>query len=188
MRFKDFSGISMKKKILVSIITVVLSVGLIIPLTMYLISLSNSTILIDAYYSEENGSPQLLTVYANYGNSEDDGTYLKGYTIKLINPKSKEVIDELFIERETNENTPLPVLWTSSYNNCWLIQKPQFIQGDTGYLHHFGIELGKIRMDNQLVTTGYFPGDFAAPNYLNLTNKFNEKACLNLKDSRVFSQ
>ncbi len=185
MRYSNNNGFSKRKKIWTTVITAVLVFGLTIPFVFLMQKLSSTTELIDAMYTEETGSPRLLTLQADYGSSEDDGKYLTGYTIKLINPSTKNVIDELTISRQPNDVPPLPVAWIQSLDNCWLIQKAQFIQGDTGFISHFGIVQDKIRVDNRMVLTGYIPGDFAGPNFVTLTNKYNEKSCLNLKDSRI---
>lgn len=150
----------------------------------FMVRVTETLTLVDSIVTGQTESPRLMTAFTVTGHGED-GTYMRGYRVKLIDVKKNASIVEEFIAREKDSVPPLPTLEHCNDENIWLVQKPEFIQGDVGFVARIALVNGKLTVNNAPLPTGYFLVGTRGPCQLKVKNTFNEPYCFSTETAKL---
>jgi hypothetical protein len=135
-------------------------------------------------YFKVGDQERIITVSQETGNN-DDGTYLAGYMVKLLDPATHKELDQLFIKRSHPYSIPAsPRVVLSEQQELWLIQVPEFVQGDTGYVCIIKIENDKLVRINAAFMHGW-TFQWIGAKGAGLVNQYNEPGCLDFSSHSI---
>lgn len=150
----------------------------------FMVHVTETLTMVDSVVIGRTESPKLMTAFTVTGHGED-GAYMSGYRVKLIDVARNAAIDEQFIAREKDSIPPLPTIEHCNDENIWLVQKPEFIQGDIGFVARIAVINGKLTINNAPLPTGYVLVETRGPCQLKIKNKFNEPYCFSTDTSKL---
>lgn len=172
------------RKVLIIAGSVAGGVVLSLLLGLVIVRINETATLIDSVLTGQKETPRLLTAFSLTAHGED-GTYMRGYRVKLIDINRNSAIDEQFIAREKDGIPPLPLIAHCNDENIWIVQKPEFIQGDTGFVARVAVSNGRLAIHKSPLPTGYTLVEARGACQLKLKNKYNENYCLATETAKL---
>jgi len=171
---KNFNNLPKNKKILYSILIIIPLTALSIAFGFFMVNLSEKHDLIIQYCFKDKNELKLIAVFSDW-NSGENGIWHESYTVKYIDLQSKTIISELEIPRKDNNKIPTyPNIFFDTKDNIWLIAKPEFIQGDTGFIAHFCIKNEKLELLEHRVLKGFIPNEQVSETQVKFLNELKQ--------------
>lgn len=173
-----------KRKWAIIIFTTLFSTGIMAVFLLFP-RLGNHRELIYMDYVQNGAAPLVIQLYRETTSSENISTHLTGYEIRTVDPASGKVIHKLFM-KISSDHVPPPAELLTTPGKVWLVNKKEFIQGDTGW-----VKLFTLSADGQLATAPIngLNGMSINGRYLELgvqlVNRYNEEYCLDLNTGLV---
>jgi outer membrane protein assembly factor BamB len=143
----------------------------------------NKQYLFDVRYFTVNNQPRVITVYQEKGSSED-GDYLSGYWLYLLDPTTNKELHKIFIKRSENDVPTNPETYFFAEKEIWLIGRPGFTSGDKNFQAIVEIKNDQFTIASNDFLNGWTIGAVSG-NLISLSNQYNELGCLDVMTRKI---
>lgn len=142
------------------------------------------------YIPATSGQPELLWLVTEDIANSEDGDWLEGHHLILLDPATGKTAQDVYLEAPEEENdlpSNMKIQFTGS--RFYLVHPPEFVQGKYGFAHVVDLKPGPLL--EVLPESGkpwaalkgpvYFDRNYRGDTVLLLTDKLNEPHCLNMR-------